>query len=262
MFFNEYRKSLKSGDAEELLDLLIYRPPAYILVKGIYRTRVSPNQVTALSLVAGLAAAFFFSQASSSSFTWGALLLVMANVLDCADGQLARLQKSGTLLGRVWDGVADYISMIAIFLGVGIGLSNNVWWLVIIAGLSSAIHAMVFDCYQSEFIGTADRGDLLSGELQRFTEEIRRRREERRDPLKIFLVEMYVWYLKIQQRLRGWQRGGNQKRMIRLWSFLGPTTNRTVLVVCALLSRPDLYLWIIAVGGNAWLAACVFMDRR
>jgi hypothetical protein len=50
--------------------------------------------------------------------------------------------------------------------------------------------------------------------------------------------------------------------MIRLWSFLGPTTNRTLLIVCALIGRIDLYLWIIVVAGNLWLAVCSIVQGR
>ena len=43
------------GEAEEILDLIFYRPLALGFVKLIYRLPVTPNQVTYLSLLAGLA---------------------------------------------------------------------------------------------------------------------------------------------------------------------------------------------------------------
>ncbi|MBI3765873.1 MAG: CDP-alcohol phosphatidyltransferase family protein, partial [Ignavibacteriales bacterium] len=124
MIVEEYKRSLKMPEAEEVFDLLFYRPVAFILVKMIYRLPITPNQVTGFSLVAGLIAALFFSMSTAAAIVMGALWYALANILDCADGQLARLQHSGTLLGRVVDGVIDYISSVAIFLGIGIGLAS------------------------------------------------------------------------------------------------------------------------------------------
>jgi len=49
---------------------------------------------------------------------------------------------------------------------------------------------------------------------------------------------------------------------MRLWSLLGPTTNRTILIVCALAGKTELFLWIVLVGGNAWLLACAALEKR
>ena len=40
-------------EVEEFFDLVFYRPLAYLLVKSIYRTRITPNQVTWLALLIG-----------------------------------------------------------------------------------------------------------------------------------------------------------------------------------------------------------------
>ncbi len=272
MLLDEYKKSLKMPEAEEMFDLFFFRPIAYVLVKGLYRTPISPNHVTALSLLAGVVAAYFFSRPFSSTFVWGALLYALANILDCADGQLARLQQSGTLFGRVWDGVADYISSTAIFLALGVTLANGIWYLVLLAGVSSAVHSMVFDRYQSEFIARKiGEENFLRKELDRFTEEIRRMQEQKKGHLKILLLNLYILYLRIQNHFPGKERPGDirpglrrsaHNLMIRLWSFLGPTTNRTVLIVCALLDRLELYLWAVLSVGNLWLVVCYLLQRR
>ncbi len=267
MFVDEYRKSLKSPEAEELFDLIFFRPVAYLFVKGVYRFPITPNQVTMLSLLAGLLGAYFFSEATPQALVWGALCYAGANVLDCADGQLARLQQSGTLLGRVWDGMADYVSTAAVFLGIGV--ATNSWLLVIIAGLSTAIHAIVFDYYQSEFMSMGNgSGNFLPNEIRRFTGEIHRRKKERGDGMEVFLLQTYVWYLRVQQRFGSRRSAETQNyhdarsRIIRPWSFLGPTTNRTLLIVCAILDELHSYLWGVAVAGNLWLIVCIALQRR
>ena len=119
---DEYRRSLKMPAAEERLDLLFYRPVAFVFVKAIYRLPITPNAVTGLSLIAGLISAWEFSV---GGLVAAAAWYAAANILDCSDGQLARLQKSGTPLGRLVDGIADYISSVAIFLGIGFGLART-----------------------------------------------------------------------------------------------------------------------------------------
>ena len=57
MLVEEYKRSLKMPEAEEVFDLIFYRPLAFVFVKLVYRSPVTPNQVTLLSMIAGLIAA-------------------------------------------------------------------------------------------------------------------------------------------------------------------------------------------------------------
>lgn len=267
----DYTRSLKLPASEELLDLVLYRPVAFALVRAIARFPVTPNQVTMFSLAAGLAAAYAFATGSRAGMSWGALSYALANVLDCADGQLARLQKSGTLLGRVVDGAADYVSALAVFTGLGIGLASPgaaAWWTVLVAGISTGVQAMYFDYYQSEFISSAaGESDFIDREIDRFSAEIGKIRRGATGAIRIYLLRFYVGYLRVQKKFCSPGRpSGSQApagaSMIRLWSFLGPTTNRTLLVVCALAGRLDAYLWLVAGAGNTWLiAACLLQSR-
>lgn len=270
----EYRRSLKMPEAEELFDLIFYRPLAYLFVKGVSTTPITPNHVTLLSLAFGLGAAYEFASGTPSAAIRGAILFAVANILDCADGQLARLQGSGTLLGRVVDGVADYIIGIAVFLSLGIGMAagaHSAWWLVIAAGLSSAFHAMLFDHYQSEFICAA-RGEknFLGREIGQFAAELSGLKNSGRRPAAAFILRLYLWYLHTQQKSDARSQGNaagpelyraKNRRLIRCWSFIGPTTNRTVLILCAAAARPDLYLWIVFLAGNLWCIVCRLLQR-
>ena len=85
---------------------------------------------------------------------------------------------------------------------------------------------------------------------------------------------LYVGYIRIQHHLMDWflpaPVGDGQAAalrpedgtMIRLWSFLGPTTNRSALIAFALIGRVDLFLWAVIVPGNLWLAAVWYLQRR
>ena len=262
-------------EAEEIPDLLFYRPLAFVFVKMIYRTPITPNQVTVLSGLFGVAAAWMFSIGNTQALLWGASLYAAANILDCADGQLARLQRSGTLLGRIIDGAADYISSIAIFVGIGVGLATqneSAGLFVIAAGVSSALHALFFDHYQNEFISTVrSEKNFLEQEIEKFTHEAARLRMNGHNTLRVIIISLYSRYLQIQHlsstKKKRVEYGplaykSANAMMIRIWSMLGPTTNRTLLIVCAIAGNITAYLWIIVLGGNVWMLTALFLQQR
>lgn len=262
-------------EVEEIFDLIFYRPLAFVFVKTIYKFPVTPNQITLLSMIIGLLAAWQFSLGTTEAMIIAGLFLIISNILDCVDGQLARLQKSGTLLGRVIDGIADYIVGVAIFVSIGIGLSAQgfvSWLMVIFTGASSALHAMFFDHYQSEFISVVRaEKNFPEKEIEQFTTEVQLMRSNNRGGVKILLLALYLRYLAFQRNasikseahyyIPDIYRKENSL-MIRLWSFLGPTTNRTILILCAFAGSIDLYFRIILVIGNLWLITSYLLQRR
>ena len=50
----EYKNSLKAIEIEEILDLVFYRPLAFFFVKLIYKTNITPNQLTLAAMFIGL----------------------------------------------------------------------------------------------------------------------------------------------------------------------------------------------------------------
>ncbi|MHB8055287.1 MAG: CDP-alcohol phosphatidyltransferase family protein, partial [Candidatus Aminicenantales bacterium] len=154
----EFLQSLKRPDVEELADLWIFRPLAFLLVKAVYRTSLTPNQLSEISMALGIGAGIVFATAGPAGVWAGAALLFVAVVVDCADGQLARLKHTGTHMGRVIDGAVDYVVGVAVYLGLGLGflpvaLPGLKGWLVLAAaGASNAIHSAVFDYYRIRYL--------------------------------------------------------------------------------------------------------------
>ena len=274
----EYTSSLKMAEVEEVLDLIFYRPIAFVFVKLIARAPVTPNQITLLSLVAGLFAAFFFSRGEASMFVWGAVSLAVANMLDCADGQLARVQGSGTPFGRLVDGVVDWVISIALLVCLAIGLvittgSGNIWFLVVATGITAAIHSITFDFVQQEYLSILrdDRHYLLR-EIQKVEGELSQPGERTRGSLRRLGLKIYRRYLAIQ-RTTLYQGGSTQRippdvfrklnhPVIRWWTLLGSTTNRSILILAALVGRPEYYCWIVVVAGNLYLTGMLLWRRR
>lgn len=81
------------------------------------RTGITPNQVSLLSLAAGIACAICYSQ---RLFSIGSILLFISAVLDLMDGSVARKKGKESRFGAVFDWIADkYVDTLAL-LGIGI----------------------------------------------------------------------------------------------------------------------------------------------
>lgn len=153
-----YLQSLKSLDTEEGIDLVFYRPIGYAWACLAKKLGVTPNAITIASIFIGIAAgiAFYFSELWINVI--GMLLLVWANSFDSADGQLARMTKQYSRIGRILDGVSGDFWFAAIY--IAICLRENVtspffsehhwviWTVAVIAGLCHAKQAAMADYYR------------------------------------------------------------------------------------------------------------------
>ncbi len=100
------------------------RPVARLFSKLLVGTAVTPNQVTVASLLVGLAAAWVAAQGTRWCFVLGAFLYWFGMVVDCIDGDLARVRLEGSRLGQWLDTVADDLSTAAFAVGMGFGLAR------------------------------------------------------------------------------------------------------------------------------------------
>lgn len=279
-FFPDYKKSLKMIEVEEVLDLTIFRPPAFLLVKLIYRTSITPNQITWLSLFFGVFGAFLITLGTATTYFFAAICFIIYNILDCSDGQLARLQKSGTLTGRIVDGSADYIVAVTSYLAIGFGFASNsndpllFWTLTVLAGMTNALHSLALDYFRNQFLDYAlDRKSILGEELEKFEEEYKKIVESKKWSLDRFLIWIYLKYSIIQIKMSSKQQEvqtrlydpvnyyNKNKRMIHLWTYIGPTTELTFMIICALINRWDIFLWGMVTVANAYAIILYMMQR-
>lgn len=266
-------------EVEEIFDLIFYRPLAFVFVKIVYQTKITPNQITWLALLLGIMAGILFAQGTSDGFLIGALLLILYDVLDCSDGQLARLQNSGTLTGRIVDGFADYVVTVAAYIGIGIGYASQTndplfyWCLTVLAGISNAVHSLTLDYYRNQFLDYAlDRKSILGDDLEQYDDEYNQLVVKGKWNLDRFLIWIYLKYSRLQLKFsdekvisRQYDPGDyykKNKRIIHLWTYLGPTSELTFMIVCAILNRWDIFLWGMISIANIYALLLYFMQRR
>jgi phosphatidylglycerophosphate synthase len=274
------RSTFKPRDVEELVDYWINRPIAALLVAALAPLPVTPNQVTVASGVVGLFAGIVIGTAPLES-TWqvplGGLLLFFSILLDCADGQLARLRGQSSMVGRMLDGCVDVVPTAAVFLGFCVYLNragydlltlNAIGWS---AGYSLKWHVHSYDhaknVYLANVLPPAERSKALPTYA-----EIARERDlhlERGDWFGALVLRAFMSFTKTQRG--GWQqermglgRPGARsdeerslyreqfREVMRLWTWNGLATHLSLFLVAAALTpffhSAALYVWLFILG--------------
>ena len=107
---------------------------------------MTPNQVTFASLAVALLAAGCFAAGERSTYVAGAVLLQLSFGLDCADGQLARLTGTFSVLGGWLDAMFDRLKEYVVYAGLAVGSAragDDVWLLAVLAlGLQTVRHIL------------------------------------------------------------------------------------------------------------------------
>ena len=94
----------------------VYRPVSRPLAGVLAHTAVTPIQVSWLSAVFALAGGLAFARAS---YTLGVVLVLVGQVTDCIDGDLARITNRTSRSGAYLDSVLDRWTDAALIIGLG-----------------------------------------------------------------------------------------------------------------------------------------------
>lgn len=142
-----YARTLKDPGAEELADLYLHRPLAYLLLRPLEHAawRPTPNQFTLAGGAIGLVGAGLILVAPVGSWLWpaAALLMFFANILDCVDGMLARLTGQGSTRGMLLDGMIDFIIGVAFWLAMSIRTAPDWGPWTVVAALSIILSILI-----------------------------------------------------------------------------------------------------------------------
>ncbi len=85
------------------------------------KLRLSPNLVTVISFIVGIAAALSFAQGARWALILGALLLQLSLILDCVDGEVARATHRFSVIGAWLDASTDRVKEYAAYAGLAAG---------------------------------------------------------------------------------------------------------------------------------------------
>lgn len=199
----EYEASLKSIETENYLDRIFYRPIGFQIARLLRNTGITPNQITILSIFVGVAAGIMFYYPVLSYTLIGILLLVCANILDCVDGQLARLTGIKSEIGRILDGLAGDFWFVTIYVALAWRLMNEYgtpWFflLAVMSGLSHLVQANITDYYKTLHLYFIDKE---KGKEFESLEAVKEKQRNMPSGINKFFFRLYVYYSTLQIRL-------------------------------------------------------------
>ena len=183
------------------------------LVRILYPTPITPNQITFLSLVLGLLSAGFYVSGKPDALVWGAVFLYGKVILDNVDGNLARARGASSRFGRFLDSLADFLVTVLVYIGATFYLVQEtgdigLWYLGFFALLFGFIQSTYFVFYLVSY--TSSLGSYEKNRVdETITQEDKAAAEEN---------ESLVWSLKLQ-KLFGWVYGWQDRLVERLDFF-------------------------------------------
>lgn len=90
-------------------------------VTPLVDTWVTPNHLTTLRLLIGLAGALCLAHGGFAWANGGAFLIVLSNFVDHTDGELARIGGKSSRIGHFYDLACDALVTVVLFVGMGVG---------------------------------------------------------------------------------------------------------------------------------------------
>jgi phosphatidylglycerophosphate synthase len=147
----------RTSEIEDPTNLYFIHPLSARLVKIFLWLGVSPNTVSLIGMACGMLAGVAYCRYQGSA--WWALagfgLMLSWHIMDGADGQLARLTNSYSELGKVLDGICDYVTFASVYVGLALGMSHTfgpwVWGLGMVAGVCHAAQSAAYEMQRQEY---------------------------------------------------------------------------------------------------------------
>ena len=107
------------------LDGLVHRHVSRPLTRRLLTTGLAPNAVTALGIALGTAGGLALGLPWPLGAVLAVALLFCSGVLDCCDGELARIRFAESRLGHVLDVTGDTLVHGAVFTGIALTLART-----------------------------------------------------------------------------------------------------------------------------------------
>jgi phosphatidylglycerophosphate synthase len=279
----------KTREVEGFADVYFYRKIGFWLAQRFAERNIRPATVTLIGGAFGILAGHLYFYRFLAVNLLGIALHVVANALDNADGQLARLTNQQSRSGRVFDSVVDHVVWFGVYLHLALrqvtgGGSAWIWLLALAAGMSHGAQAAVADycrCAYLYFVKGRSKTNFDSAiSLQKDYREMPWRGRF----LEKALLIIYARATRQQEKLLP-DLARLRERMERDFSEETPdwlqsryrTTARPVMKWCGwlmtnarmfllfflfVIADPTWFFWIELTAFNALLAYVIFQQRE
>jgi len=279
---------LKSKDVEDPVNLWVHRPLAYWFCRAVFHTRISPNQITLLSILLGLAASLCWLMGNPRAMIAGGVLLWASAIMDGADGILARARNSQSAFGRALDGAADWVVGLA---SVGACVAH-LWQtghhallfvLALPTTLLTVLQFNLFDFYKEVFVHHTRLDKRREGHLLADVERMHASESVQRGPWYVrWSMRLYVDYARTQDRIIDDTNPAAQQLLritarneasatlyrrenlasMRIWALLSTAPHAYLFSIFGMFDRLDLYIALRCVLFGALTGVVLVMQRR
>ena len=263
--------TFKTRDVEGIVDLYFYRKIAFRLAQLFAKLKMTPTMVTLLGGIVGITAGHLYFYRDLRLNVAGMVLHICANLLDNADGQLARLLNQKNRRGRIIDSLVDHVIFLNIYVHLALrclaeGASPAVVFLAIAAGISHALQGAAADYYRNAYLYFVKGRSRADWDSSRVLQNDYRQLSWRTKGWDKFLLATYLSFTRQQELLsprlrqlrdlseRSFLTGvpdslrriyrDAARPMLRSWGLLMTNTRMFFLFLFLLIARPTWYFWI------------------
>ncbi len=161
-------QTLKGG-LDGFVDRMVNRRCSGLFTRLFLKLGWTPNAITGLSMFVGLIAAGFFMPGSWEMALIGAMLFQLSVIIDCCDGEVARLTFSESKFGQELDIWADNVVHMAIFAGIACGAYLHGPWELTILPLLLGASAILANIVSLVLVNAARHLRCYPPDRQRLT---------------------------------------------------------------------------------------------
>jgi phosphatidylglycerophosphate synthase len=282
------RKSdvIKSPDVEDPVNFYIHRSLQLLLTRPLLRTSITPNQITFLSLCAGLIAAYLIAFGTGVERFVAAGLMFASAILDGVDGMIARVKKTSSETGHAIDGAADYFVNLSTTIAAVYHLGQTTGQPLIAAALGLGTHfawtqhLMLYDFHCALYLRFLTGGKHQGGDRARAEATLQKVRENE-SLFKRVLMTVFVWQLGNRQGLleklspRGAKIAAQpadeafareyveaHRAPMRLWAYCGNALHMDLFALAIVFDRFDVYFLTRIIGFSLVAVVAMVWERR
>jgi len=260
---------LKSNDVEDPVNRYVHRTLAYLFVRSVFRTPITPNMITLSTIVLGFAAGCAFLWGTPAAMLAGGVGLWAASILDGADGILARAKNLQSEFGRALDGSADALvavfTVFPAFYHVWVTRHNPYDLALMVPALGlTVVHLAMYDFYKESYLRATRPEQGGEGRDADQIDEIVEAARSKGLITQAAINYVLVPHLNRQKALIQWLNPdawglsqlveSNRETSevyrkhnlwpMRLWALVSLAPHSYLMAICAMFDRLELYLYI------------------
>ena len=256
------------------------------VVRMLYPTSITPNQITFLSLIFGLLSFGFYVSGKPDRLVWGAIFLYGKVFLDNVDGNLARVRGTSSRFGRFFDSLTDFAITVLVYIGISFYLVQTTgdakfWFLGLFGLLVCFMQSTFFVFYLVSYtsrVGSYDKNRVDESITEDDHAAVKVDELLKWDlRLQILFVWVYGWQDRLVEKLdlisRKLAHVSETDDALREWygdrfflaaiSPLCLCTNNVMLAIFSLLGQVELFLiLLISVTNFYWIGLLAWKIKK